>query len=132
MEPPLASVDDLIRQDYPEGVLIRLTRGRVVSEDDVQRIGDALLHIVNSEGRNHLVLDLAGVDFLASAFLGKLLWVLIQLRKRGGRMALCHLNETMIRLFQPSSGHAPEGLGFFDNPADALAWVATPRDEPTH
>ncbi len=115
---------DFIRHDTPEGVLIRLTRGRVVTEDDVQRIGDALLHMATTEGQHRLVLDLAEVDFLASAFLGKILWLLIQLRKRGGRLALCNLNETMIRLFQPSSGHSPEGLGFFSDPNAALAWVA--------
>ena len=115
---------DLVREDHPDAVLVRLTRKRVVSEDDIQRIGDALLDLVREEGRTRLVLDLAGVDFLTSAFLGKILWLLIQLRGRGGRLALCGLGESMVRLFQPSAGHPPEGLAFFDDPAAALAWVA--------
>jgi anti-anti-sigma factor len=123
---------DLRRQDHPGGVvLMHLTRKRVVSEDDVERLGDALLALVTEGGQARIVLDLGGVDFLASAFLGKLLWLLIQVRQRGGRLALCGLGEGMVRLLQPAAGHPPEGLGLFDDPGAALAWVAAAgRDGP--
>jgi anti-anti-sigma factor len=126
LEPPTPHAD-FHREDRPGATLVRLTRRRVVSEEDVERIGEALLDLVTGDGRAHLVLDLAGVDFLSSAFLGKVLWLLIQVRGRGGRLGLCGLGESMVRLFQPSSGHPPEGLGFFDDPDAALAWVAADR-----
>lgn len=112
------------RTDLGRITLIRLRARRIVDEEDIHEIAEALNDLVDREGRNRIVLNLGLVDYPSSAFLGKILWLTIKLRKAGGRLALCRLSEAIARMFQPDP-HQPlgQGIGFFREEAAALEWA---------
>ncbi len=112
------------RRDLGAVTVIRFQREWIMDEDDIQSIGEDLVRLVDIDHRHRLVLDLEPVEYPSSAFLGKILWVMVKLRKEGGRMALCHLSPTLTRMFLPHDDESLPGLAFFQNEQDALEWAA--------
>lgn len=114
----------LDRHDLGDVTVVAFTIRKLISADEVQAIGEALESIVDDENRTRLVLDLGRVEFATSAFLGRILWVLIKLKARGGRMALCHLTTELARMFPANQPLQPDRLCVFETMVEAVAWAA--------
>jgi anti-anti-sigma factor len=117
--PPYA----LERRDDGPVTIVAFTIRRIIGPDDVQAIGESLESIVENEGRTRLVLDLGRVDFPSSAFLGRILWILIKLKSRGGRLALCGLSPELLRVFPADRPSGSPCLGVFPTLDAATLWA---------
>jgi anti-anti-sigma factor len=121
---PPSGAYGLDRRDVGPVTVVAFTVRRIINADDIQAIGEALESIIEKEGRTRLVLDLGQVDFPSSAFLGRILWILIKLKARGGRLALCRLSPELSRMFPSDSLSHPGGLHVARTCDEALAWAA--------
>jgi len=66
---------------------------------EIERLGDELYRLVTEENRTKLVLNLASVQFLSSAALGKLLSLNAKLRARNGVMKFCNVQPNVLEVF---------------------------------
>ena len=92
-----------IRIEQAEGILIANLSGRVDGtnyRDFQDAVGGMLV-----DGPVGLLLDLEGVSFLSSAGLSSLLSLARKVRKRGGRIAVCSLAESVQAVFRISGFH---------------------------
>jgi anti-anti-sigma factor len=71
---------------------------------DTATAGDADTHIdgVVASGATRILLDFSQLDFISSAGLRTLLLAGKKLKKRGGELCLCSLNETVKDVFDIS------------------------------
>ena len=80
----------------PDGAVIRIS-GRL-NMIAAPKLRDLVTHIVHGDGRSHLVVDLAGTDFVDSSGLGALIAGLKTARSAGGdlRIARAGTQVTMV------------------------------------
>ena len=81
-----------------DGTTVRLPAGTVLTDGHVEAIGRHPL--AAGRGDRPLTLDLAGVDALSSAALGKLLALNLMVRATGGRLALTNPSAAVRRVFR--------------------------------
>ena len=67
--------------------------------DDGDLVFRKRIHDLVDRGRNKVVLDLGGVDYIDSAGIGMIVGKLKTVRERGGDMKLVHLNPRGLRIF---------------------------------
>jgi anti-anti-sigma factor len=78
------------REDYGKVTVARLKPPKIPDDDVIRAIFDRI-YALGSVDRNHLVLNLAAVEFLPSIALGKLVMLNRKVQVAGGRLALCSL-----------------------------------------
>ncbi len=86
-----------IRQRENEGILILDLKGRLISGEAVQKLRDTIRALLDS-GRNNILLNLKGVDYVDSSGLGALVICYTSAKKEGGAVKLLHLNRRNIEL----------------------------------
>ena len=85
-------------QDFDDGVRVIQLTGRMDIEGN-ERIALPLT-IAARSGRGAVVVDLAGVDFLASVGIGTLVSLAQSVQLQKGRLALCGANEHVRRALE--------------------------------
>lgn len=80
-----------------EDIVILDLKGRLVVGEAASRLRDEMLGLA-AAGRNRVVLNLAGVDFIDSTGLGAMVICYTTLKKGGGALKLCNLAEREIEL----------------------------------
>jgi anti-sigma B factor antagonist len=65
----------------------------------IQELGDELFGLVEKEQRKNLLLNFAGVDFLSSAALNKLIVLDKKIKTAGGKLQLCNLKPEIFEIF---------------------------------
>lgn len=83
-------------EDIGDVTFIRFTDSKILDEANVQLIGDQLFSLVDDHGRKKLLLDFSKVEYMTSAFLGKLVTLNKKVQQVGGRLALCNLAHKEI------------------------------------
>jgi anti-anti-sigma factor len=87
----------LEREDFGAVTVVRLKTPKAL-DDETARAAFAPIHsLVADVGRNHLVLNLAAVEFLPSLALGKLVLLNREAQAGKGRLVLCHLAPAVER-----------------------------------
>jgi len=81
----------LEREDIGEVTVVRL-KTKFPAESAIGEVFDPIYKIVDSLGRNRMVLNMATADYLSSAALGKLIMLNRKVEVNKGRLALCHLS----------------------------------------
>jgi anti-anti-sigma factor len=102
------STDVLEREEHPEATVIRVCVRRIIDEEQLVAVRDALYRQAE-QGSGHLILDLSAVDYLSSASLG---W-LITLRKRlmqRGRSFQAPCRRRGLFAFYPDAAAALESV----------------------
>jgi anti-sigma B factor antagonist len=66
---------------------------------EIDQLGEELYKLVTEQNRTKLVLNLASVQFLSSAALGKLLSLNAKLRARNGVMKFCNVQPNVLEVF---------------------------------
>jgi anti-anti-sigma factor len=66
---------------------------------EVDALGDQLLRLADGEAGRGLFLDLADVEFLTAALLGKLVTLHLKVRQRGGKLTLLNVNPFVYEIF---------------------------------
>ena len=72
---------------------------RIIEDLGIQEMGQELFHLVETEGRNKLVLNFSSVGFLSSAALGKLITLDKKVKTRGGVLKLCGIRPEIYEVF---------------------------------
>jgi stage II sporulation protein AA (anti-sigma F factor antagonist) len=75
--------------------IVRLLSSRLVREPEVSAVGKRLLRVVEELGSRLVVLNLAEVEHMDSAMIGKIIALYKTARARGGRVALCGANPDL-------------------------------------
>jgi anti-sigma B factor antagonist len=79
--------------------VVRLLDPRVAEAVGVGDVARELVQLIETEGREKLVLNLSSVQFLASAALGELIAVHKKVAAHNGCMKLCCVHPELGRLF---------------------------------
>ncbi len=66
----------------------------------IQQVGDDLARLVDELRRRKLLLDFSNVERLATALIGKLVWLNEHLKKTGGKLVLCGISPNHMEIFQ--------------------------------
>lgn len=87
----------VIRQREREGITILDLEGRITAGEESTILYDCIRGLVN-QGVKNVILSLAGVEYIDSTGLGRLVVCYTTLRKAGGAMKLLNLNKRNIEL----------------------------------
>jgi anti-sigma B factor antagonist len=85
----------LEREDFGAVTVARLKAAKRLDDDTSRAVFDPIYSLVADVGRSRLVLNLAGVEWLSSMALGKLVMLRRKAQAGNGRLALCHLSPTV-------------------------------------
>ena len=105
-------------------VVLSLNEAQINSDAVAESLRDELLSRYLAAGAVHAVLDFRAVQYLSSAGFRPLLSLNRQVRERGGRMVLCHLQPQVEEVFSVTRLLDPDGAGraaFFAQPTAAAA-----------
>jgi anti-anti-sigma factor len=100
----------------------RLLSLELINEDEIEIAGKRLLRVVEELGCRLVVVDLARVERMHSAMIGKLLALYKKARAAGGRVALCRANPALLEELQAL--HLHRLLGMFATEQEAVASLA--------
>jgi anti-anti-sigma factor len=99
--------------------VVSFAQAKILSEPDVQAIGEELLGLVDSDGCKYLVLDFQKVQFCSSAVIGKLLALDREVKSKKGKLRLCAMTPEIRDVFQIT--HLDQVLEIKDTREEALA-----------
>lgn len=75
-------------------------RRKLLDESTIQQTGHEMFESIASHPNTHVVVDLAGVEFLSSSMLGKLITVHKKLLAKGRLMAFSSMNPEIYEVFE--------------------------------
>ena len=107
----------LEREDIGEVTVVRLKTEFPV-ENTIGEVFEPIYTIVDSLGRNRLVLNLAAAKHLPSAALGELIMLNRKVQVGGGRLALCHLSPFVEEVL--GTTHLSDLFSIYPTEHDAL------------
>ena len=82
-----------------EVAMVRLTDRKVMDPLVIQELGDELFGLVDRDKRYNVLLNFAGVEFLSSAALNKLIVLDKKIKTAGGKLQLCNLKPEIFEIF---------------------------------
>ncbi len=82
----------------PEATVVKLATAQL-GEAEIQSVGKKLFAVADRLGPSVLILDFAGVDFLTSTALGKLVALNKRVRAGGGRFVLANVKALVCEVF---------------------------------
>src|SRR5260370_8557300 len=90
-----------LRLENIDGVtVVSFVDTKIVTEENIQEVGDQLYSLVEKEGHMELLLNFGNVQYLSSAALGKL----INLKKKvgvvKGKLKLCCIHPAFLEAFR--------------------------------
>ena len=73
---------------------------KIVTEDNIQEVGDQLYSLVEDEGHKRLLLNFSNVQYLSSAALGKLINLKKKVAAVKGILKLCCIHPDLLEVFK--------------------------------
>ena len=107
----------LEREDVGQVTVVRLKTPKILDDDVIRAVFDPI-YALSGVGRNHLVLNLALVDYLPSIALGKLVMLNRRVEVANGRLALCQLSPTVQELLETT--HLNDLFNIYATEAEAV------------
>jgi len=83
-------------EDIGDVTYVKFTDSKILDEANIQQIGEQLYSLVDDASRRKILLDFSKVEYLSSAFLGKLVTLNKKLQGVQGRLALCNITHKDI------------------------------------
>ena len=80
---------EISRRD--ETVVVRFRDSKLIDELAIVKVGKELFALAAEPDGRHLLLNFAGVDYLSSSFLSKLLSLRRRMEKKQGKLKLCEI-----------------------------------------
>ncbi len=106
--------------EYVKNVtIVTFNDSSVLEARHIDAIREQLLHMVDAEFKNRLVLDLSKVHHFSSTALGVLITVLRRVKDHKGALVLCGVRDDIYRVFKVTKLH--KQFTFADNEKKALA-----------
>lgn len=79
--------------------VVRFRDHKIIEDINIQELGQELFRLVESDGRERLLLDFSAVDFLSSAALGKLITLDKKMKAHGGKLKLSNIRPEIYEVF---------------------------------
>jgi len=92
-------------EDIGDVTVVKFLDRRILDQDNVAAIGKQLFGLVEDLGRRKLLLNLANVEYLSSAALGKLIRLNKKLRAAGGRLVVCNIRAEVYDVLETTKMH---------------------------
>ena len=73
---------------------------KIVTDEDIQEVGDQLYSLVEDEGHKELLLNFGNVQYLSSAALGKLINLKKKIAAVKGKLKLCCIHHDLLEVFR--------------------------------
>jgi anti-sigma B factor antagonist len=73
---------------------------KIVTEENIQEVGDQLYQLVDVEGKKQLLLNFGNVQYLSSAALGKLINLKKKVGAAKGKLKLCCFHPDLLEVFR--------------------------------
>ena len=79
--------------------VVRFTLARILSEDQIQSLGQQLLSLLADPSRRRFVVNFGSVESMASMMVGKLFALRQRVEAVGGRVVLCQIPDGLYEVF---------------------------------
>jgi anti-sigma B factor antagonist len=90
-----------LRLENIDGVtVVSFVDTKIVTEENIQEVGDQLYSLVEDEGHKQLLLNFGNVQYLSSAALGKLLNLKKKVGAAKGKLKLCCIHPDLLEVFR--------------------------------
>jgi len=89
----------LLIHEVGDVTVVHFRDSRITEDLSIQELGQELFQLVEVEKRNKLALNFAGVDFLSSSALGKLITLEKKIKAHNGQMKLCNIRPQIHEVF---------------------------------
>ncbi|HWE38787.1 MAG TPA: STAS domain-containing protein [Isosphaeraceae bacterium] len=80
--------------------VVSFVDSKIVTEEDIQEVGDQLYSLVDEEGHRRLLLNFGNVRYLSSAALGKLINLKKKVGAVKGELKLCCIHPDLLEVFR--------------------------------
>jgi anti-anti-sigma factor len=92
----------LDREDRGDVTIVRILPPLLHWNEETESLFHQITSLIESEGRSQIVLNFAGVQFMASMALGQLVSIMRKAHAAGGRLALCCVPRPVSELLRVS------------------------------
>lgn len=82
-----------------EITVVRFVDRRILDATSIEGLGAELYSLVEQDNRKNLLLNFAGVEFLSSAALNKLIILDRKVKRAGGKLKLANLRREIYEVF---------------------------------
>ena len=90
-----------LRLESIDGVtVVSFVDTKIVTEENIQEVGDQLYSLVEDEGHRQLLLNFGNVQYLSSAALGKFITLNKKVQAAGGKLVLCNIDPNIYEVFE--------------------------------
>src|SRR5215208_195993 len=90
-----------LRLENIDGVtVVSFVDTKIVTEENIQEVGDQLYSLVEDEGHKQLLLNFGNVQYLSSAALGKLINLKKKVGAVKGKLKLCCIHPDLLEVFR--------------------------------
>jgi anti-sigma B factor antagonist len=90
-----------ITVEYSENAtIVRLAEERILEEEEIRALQEAIISIIDESGRLNLILDFRNVRFLSSAVLGLLIRISKRIYESDGQLKLCNIDRKIHEVFK--------------------------------
>jgi anti-sigma B factor antagonist len=80
--------------------VVKFLDKKILDEAGILELGAELFSLVEQDNRKCVLLNFAGVEFLSSAALGKLITFDRKVKSHKGRLKLCEIRPEILEVFQ--------------------------------
>jgi anti-sigma B factor antagonist len=105
--------------DVGDVAVVRFRDHKIVEDINIQELGQEMFHLIETAGRDKLLLNFSSVDFLSSAALGKLITLDKKMKAHGGVLKLSNIRPEIYEVFTITKLNRLFDIR--DDEADALA-----------
>ena len=90
-----------LRLENVDGVtVVSFVDTKIVTEENIQEVGDQLYSLVEDEGHKNLLLNFGNVQYCSSTVLGKLVSLKRKVEKSKGKLKLCCIHPDLLVPFK--------------------------------
>jgi anti-sigma B factor antagonist len=90
-----------LRLENIDGVtVVSFNDTKIVTEENIQEVGDQLYSLVEDDGYNKLLLNFGNVQYLSSAALGKLINLKKKVGAVKGKLKMCCIHPDLLEVFR--------------------------------
>lgn len=108
----------LEREDHGDVTVLRIRVPTLLANDVTEAIFDQAYAVVDHDRRPNLVLNVDGVDYLASGAIGKLVRLLQKAQQAGGKLVLCRPSRSVCEVLRIT--HLSDVLVSYDDEHEAV------------
>ncbi|MGQ9576353.1 MAG: STAS domain-containing protein [Thermoguttaceae bacterium] len=95
----MSAYQHLLINEVGDVSVVHFRDHRITDDLRIQQLGQELFQLVEVDKRKKLVLNFAGVDFLSSAALGKLITLDKRVKAHNGQLILCGIRPQIYEVF---------------------------------